>query len=217
MTAQRLRVTFSKGEQIKYVSHLDLVRAWERTLRRADFDLVYSRGFNPRPRLVFASALPVGFTGRAEMVDILLERPLNPYEFAARGVQQLPAGLGLVSVREISTALPALPSQLVAAEYEVSVESQDSLDAVQGRLDGLLAAGSISRRRERPDGDRAYDLRPLVNKLWIAAHQAHTYVIAMNLQAGGRGTGRPDEVMAALDMRQTVRGIERVRLLLATA
>ncbi len=217
MTAQRLRVAFSKGEEIKYVSHLDLVRAWERTLRRADLDLVYSRGFNPRPRLVFASALPVGFTGRAEMVDILLERPVDPQVFASRVVQQLPAGLELVSAEEIDTALPALPNQVVAAEYEVSVESQDSLDGVQARLDGLLAAESIPRRRERPDGDRVYDLRPLVNKLWITGRQAHTYVIVMQLQAGGQGTGRPDEVMAALDMRQTVRGIERVRLLLSTA
>jgi radical SAM-linked protein len=217
MTAQRLRIVFSKGEEIKYVSHLDLVRVWERALRRADFKLAYSRGFNPRPRLVFASALPVGFTGRAEMVDIRLERPVNPQGFASRVDPQLPAGLGLVSVRELDIALPALPNQLVAAEYGVSVESQDSLDAVQARLDGLLAAGSIPRRRERPEGDRVYDLRPLVKGLWLAGHQAHMYVIAMQLQAGALGTGRPDEVMAALDMSQTVRGIERVRLLLSTA
>ena len=217
MTTQRLRIVFSKGEEIKYVSHLDLVRAWERTLRRADLNLAYSRGFNPRPKLVFASALPVGFTGRAEMVDILLERPVNPQEFASRVVQELPAGLGLVSVKEIDTALPVLPNQLVAAEYEVLFESQDSLDAVQSRLDGLLAARNLPRRRERPDGDRVYDLRPLVYKLWIAGHHAHTYVVAMHLQAGGQGTGRPDEVMVALDMHRTVRAIERVRLLLSTA
>ncbi len=217
MTPQRLRVVFSKGEEIKYVSHLDLVRAWERTLRRADFDLAYSHGFNPRPKLVFASALPVGFTGRAEMVDILLERPINPHEFASRVEQELPVGLGLVSVREIDNALPALPNQLVAAEYEVSVETEDSLDAVQARLDGLLAAGNLPRRRQRPDGDRIYDLRPLVKGLWIAGHHAHTYVVAMHLQAGRQGTGRPDEVMAALGMSQTVRAIERVRLLLTRA
>jgi len=216
MTPQRLRIVFGKGAEIKYISHLDLMRTWERALRRANVNLAYSRGFNPRPRLVFAAALPVGFTGRAELVDIILEQRVDLSDFASRLKAQLPSGLQLVSVTEVSGVLPSLPSQVTAAEYEVWVESQDPPDAVQSRLDRLLAAESIRRRRERPEGKRVYDLRPLVRKLWIVGRHAEMYVIGMRLQADEQGTGRPDEVMAALGMAEAVRGIERVRLLFSS-
>jgi radical SAM-linked protein len=217
MTPQRLRIVFRKGAEIKYISHLDLMRAWERALRRADVDIAYSRGFNPRPKLVFASALPVGFIGRAEMVDITLERPMDLRAFASRLKAQLPCGLQIESVTKVPAALPSLPGQVLAAEYEVCVESQDAADEQQSRLDRLLAEDSVPRRRQRPDGERVYDLRPLIQKLWIVGRRAEMYVIGMRLQADAQGTGRPDEVMAALDMAEAVRGIERVRLLLAPA
>jgi radical SAM-linked protein len=216
-TLQRIRIVFRKGAEIKYISHLDLMRAWERALRRAGVNLAHSRGFNPRPKLVFASALPVGFTGRAEMVDIALERRMDLRDFASRLKAQLPSGLQLVSVTEVSSALPSLPSQVVAAEYEVLIETRDPPDATQLRLDRLLAAESIPRRRERPDGSRVYDLRPLIKELWIVGRRAEMWVIGMRLKAGGQGTGRPDEVMAALGMAEAGRGIERVRLLFSPA
>ena len=216
-TLQRIRIVFRKGAEIKYISHLDLMRAWERALRRAHVNLAYSRGFNPRPKLVFASALPVGFTGSAEMVDIALERRMDLRDFASRLKAQLPSGLQLVSVTQVSSALPSLPSQVVAAEYEVLIDSRDSADTMQLRLDRLLAAESTPRRRERPDGSRVYDLRPLIKKLWIVGRRAEMWVIGMRLKAGGQGTGRPDEVMAALGMAEAVRGIERVRLLFSPA
>ncbi len=209
---QRLRIVFAKCSEVKYISHLDLVRAWERALRRADVGLAYSHGFNPRPKLVFASALPVGFTGRAEMVDITLQRHVELRDFASRVKNELPSGLHLVSVAEVSSALPPLPTQVVAAEYEVLVQSQDASDEIQARLSSLLAAESIPRRRERPGRVRVYDLRPLINELWMIGRRGDVHVIGMRLQADKRGTGRPDEVMAALGMSGAVRSIERVRL-----
>jgi len=138
-------------------------------------------------------------------------------DLASRLRAQLPSGLQLVSVTEVSSALPSLPSQVVAAQYEVLIESRDPPDATQLRLDRLLAAESIPRRRERPDGSRVYDLRPLIKELWIVGRRAEMWVIGMRLKAGGQGTGRPDEVMAALSMAEAVRGIERVRLLFSPA
>jgi radical SAM-linked protein len=216
-TARRLRIVFRKDAEIKYISHLDLMRCWERALRRANVNLSYSHGFNPRPKLVFASALPVGSTGRAEMVDITLDQRVDLRGFAFRLNAQLPAGLHLVRATEVPSALPSLPGQVVAAEYEVLVESKDSTDAMQSRLNCLLAAETVRRHRERPDGNRVYDLRPLIKKLWIVGRRAEMHVIGMHLQADAQGTGRPDEVMAALGMTEAVRGIERVRLLFSSA
>lgn len=214
---QRLRITFSKGEEIKYISHLDLMRAWERTLRRARIPLAYSQGFNPRPRLFFASALPLGFTGRAEMLDVILEQPMDLREFASRVKEQLPTGLKLEAVVEVPIALPALSSQVVAAEYAVMVESQDAPHEMQSRLERLLTASSIPRRRDRPGRAREYDLRPLIQKLWIMGRRNGVFILGMRLQADEEGTGRPDEVMAALSLADAVRGIERVKLILRSS
>lgn len=214
---QRLRITFSKGEEIKYISHLDLMRAWERALRRGRIPLAYSQGFNPRPRLFFASALPVGFTSRAEMLDVILQQDMELREFASRVREQLPPGLELKSVAEVPVALPALSAQVVAAEYEVVVESEDAPHEMQARLERLLAASSIPWRRERPGGAREYDLRPLIQKLWIIGRRDGAYVLGMRLQAGEKGTGRPDEVMAALGLAGAVRALERAGLFLKPA
>jgi radical SAM-linked protein len=209
---QRLRLVFCKGAEIKYISHLDLMRTWERALRRAELPLAHSQGFNPRPRLFFAAALPVGFTGRAEMLDVLLERRLGLHDFAARLKAQLPVGLWLESANEVPMALPPLPGQVMAAEYEVLVETEGTADEIKARLAGLLAMASLPRHRQRPGQERAYDLRPLIQELWFVGWRANLAVIGMRLQADPQGTGRPDEVMAALGLADAVCGTERLQL-----
>ncbi|MCB0240184.1 MAG: TIGR03936 family radical SAM-associated protein, partial [Anaerolineae bacterium] len=76
--AQRLRVTYSHQGPLRYVGHLDVVRTWERALRRAEVPLAYSEGFNPQAKLQFASGLPLGTTGRAEIMDVLLTEVTDP-------------------------------------------------------------------------------------------------------------------------------------------
>ena len=74
---QRLRIRFTREEEIKYISHLDLMRLWQRALNRAGIAIAYSEGFNPHPRLVIALPLPVGCTGAREVIDVFLDEPLN--------------------------------------------------------------------------------------------------------------------------------------------
>ncbi len=74
----RLRLKFSRGEELKYISHLDLMRLWERALRRARIPIAYSEGFSPHPRLSLAAPLALGITSEAELIDIFLERRLAP-------------------------------------------------------------------------------------------------------------------------------------------
>ena len=209
---QRLRVVFGKGAELKYISHLDLLRVWERALRRARVPLAYSQGFNPRPKLFFAAALPVGCTGRAEMLDLLLEHRVDLYAFASGLKEQMPEGLELSNVSEVELTRPALPSEVVAADYEVRAQVSGAMDALQARLNALLAAASIPRSRHRPDGTRSYDLRPLIQNLTLFGRDGDAAIIRMRLQADPQGTGRPDEVMAALEMTDNVLSMERLQL-----
>ncbi len=213
-TKQRLRITFAKGEELKYISHLDLMRLWERTLRRVCVPLDYSQGFNPRPKMAVAAPLPVGFTSRGEVMDIILERRISPYNFAKGLAPHLPPGLELLSVEDIYPKLPSLQSQVHAAEYRVIVASDGPQEEMEGKLlaervQQLLSAEQLLRHRRGKD----YDLRPLIEDLWIEGKEAGGWVLGMRLRAGSRGAGRPDEVLDALGLAAGPYAIQRKRLL----
>jgi len=208
-TSQRLRITFAKGEEIKYISHLDLVRLWERILRRAQVPLAYSQGFNPRPKITVAAALPVGFTSRGEVMDIVLEHGISPYHFAKGLAPHLPPGLELLSVEEVHPKLPSLQSQVRSAEYRVMVAWDEQQEEMKGKLRELLLAEGLLRQRRGKD----YDLRPLIEDLWVEGKEAGGWVLGMRLRAGDQGAGRPDEVLDALGLAEGPYAVQRERLL----
>ncbi len=217
-TQQRLRITFAKGEEIKYISHLDLMRLWERTLRRARVPLAYSHGFNPRPKIAIASPLPVGFTSRGEVMDIVLERHVSTLSFAKGLTPHLPPGLDVLSVEEVYPKLPSLQSQVRAAVYRVVVSWDDGpreeMEAklLTERVRQLLSAEQLPRQRRGKD----YDLRPLIEELWVEGREAGDWVLGMRLRAGSQGSGRPDEVLDALGLAEKPHAIQRERLLMAS-
>ncbi len=207
---QRLRITFAKGEEIKYISHLDLMRLWERTLRRARVPLAYSHGFNPRPKIAVAAPLPVGFTSRGEVMDVVLERHISPYNFVKGLVPHLPPGLEVLSVEEVYPKLPSLQSQVRAAEYRVTVFWDGSQEEMEGKLEELLSTEQLPRQRRGKD----YDLRPLIEDLWVEGKETDGWVLGMRLRAGSQGAGRPDEVLDALGLAEKPYVVRRERLLM---
>jgi radical SAM-linked protein len=216
-TRQRLRITFAKGEPIKYISHLDLMRTWERALRRAQVPLAYSEGFNPRPKISIASALPVGFTGRGEVMDVVLSRHTSPYSFAKRLKPHLPPGLEILSVEEVYLSLPSLQSQMRYAEYRVVMESEETREGMEKRVEQVLSAQSLPCRRERKGRVTEHNLRPLIDDLWVEGCEGSACVLGMRLQSDSQSTGRPDEVLEAMGLGDVPRSVERTRCLFGDA
>src|SRR5512136_1970848 len=140
---QRLRLTFSRGEEIKYISHLDLMRLWQRALRRADIPLVYSQGFSPHPRLSLAAPLAVGVTSVGELIDIFLERRVSPHFFIKVVKEQLPRGIDISEVTEMGLGLPSLQSQVRNAEYKVIADTDKKPNEVQTAIDSLLSSDEL--------------------------------------------------------------------------
>src|SRR5437016_531202 len=119
----RFRLTFSKGEEVRYISHLDLMRTWERILRRAGMKLAHSQGFNPRPRLVFAAPLAVGTTSDAEILDIVLDEDLPAADVLARVRAALPPGIAVASAVEVALDAPSVMAAVHSSDYLVEVET----------------------------------------------------------------------------------------------
>lgn len=193
----RMRVIFGKGQGIKYISNLDMMRTWERSLRRAGVGLAYSGGFNPGPRLQIAAALPVGHTGSAEVMDVYLENRISPGEFEAAVRPVLPGGLTLVDVYEVEASADSLQSTLCMAGYVVSVEVDSAPQEVQGRIDALLGAEEVVQERTRRGRQERFDLRPLVEEVRVLEN-GPPLRLWMLLRAGARGNARPESVLDAL-------------------
>ncbi len=213
MSQQRLRATFVKGPQLKYISHLDLALAWERALRRAGVPLAYSQGHNPQARLQLASGLPVGYTGAAEVMDIILSRPMPPGEFMARVRPALPEGLSVTDAEEVPLKGPSLQSALREAVYMTRVETSLQADELTKRIANLLAADQLVQQRTRKQRLENFDLRPLMKDVWLEAHGEHHIQLGMRLCAGQQGNVRPDAVLAALGLADAYVQVERIRLM----
>ena len=209
---QRLRIKFGRGEEVKFISHLDLMRLWERALRRAANPMAYSQGFSPHPKISMAAPLAIGVTSEGEVMDILLRRRVSPYSFIKVISEQLPSGIDILGVEQVSLTASSLQSQVREAEYRVEVEADGGVDRVEAALRSFLAEEHIPWQHQRDTGVRHYDLRLLVLHLWLIGGQGSRCTLGMRLRTDSRGTGRPEQVVAALGFSQRPISIHRTRL-----
>jgi len=214
---QRLRVRFCRGEEVKFISHLDIMRLWQRAFHRAGVALAYSEGFSPHPRISLAAPLPIGVTSEAELMDIFDTRWVSPHFFTKAVSQQLPPGIEILQVYQIAMNLPSLQSQVRYAEYSVEVETEKERRDIEAALASLLSLKHLSWQHQRDTGTRHYDLRALIDDLWLIS-RCHPYcTIGMRLRCDSNGSGRPEQVANALGFTQYSQSIHRIKLVLRTS
>ncbi len=213
MKAQRLRVTFSRGDELKFITHLDVMRFWERALRRANLPVAYSEGFSPHAQISLAAPLAVGMTSEAELMDVFLSEPVQPKQFMRRLAEQLPAGAGLVSAQEVGLGLPALQAAVRFAEYAVEIPTARSRVDARSAVSDFLAADSIPWQHQREQEIRTYDIRAHVAALGVEQADATGCRLHMRLKNDNTGSGRPEQVVAALGLPAPAR-IHRTKLIL---
>jgi radical SAM-linked protein len=213
---QRIRIRFSRGEELKFISHLDMMRLWQRALHRADIPLAYTEGFSPHPRISLAAPLAVGVTSQAELADVFCSKWVSPHSFTAALSQQLPPGIAIAQVHMLAPTLPSLQSQVSQAEYEVEIETDKDQTGVKAALENLLSLEQLPWHHERDTGTRSYDLRALISDLWLIGWSQGQSTIGMRLRCDSGGSGRPEQVAAALGFGHPT-SMRRTRLILKTS
>jgi len=204
----RLRITFAKTEAMRFTSHLDLYRAWERTFRRAGLPLAYTQGFKPHPKINLASALPLGFTSEGEILDAVLEYGLQLPKIKYKLVQALPPGLKIIDQEEVEMNAASLQKELDSSEYIVTL--LDPVPNLGFELANLLRLEQIIRERR----EKSYDLRPLILKLSELPNDDDGFQRSFLQMTSKEGaTGRPDELAAALGVSIGRVRIHRTRLI----
>ena len=212
----RLRVRFKRGKEIKFISHLDLIRLWQRALHRARLPLAYSKGFSPHPRISLAMPLAIGVTSEAELADIYLDKQVSPHFFSAALSQQLPPGIEIVQVYPIPPHQPSLQSQTSFAEYAVTIATNKETKEIEENIAGLLSTEHLPWQHQRDTGMRSYDLRALISDLRLIDHPHPYCTIGMRLRCDNSGSGRPEQVTLALGFSERPQSIHRTKLILKT-
>lgn len=211
---QRLRIKFSRGPEVKFISHLDIVRLWQRSFNRAGIEIAYSTGFTPHPRISLASPLPIGITSEAELMDIFCIKGVAPHFFVSAVNQQLPGGMTVDKVYPIAFDLPSLQSQVSMAEYRVEVDTDKGPQNIKVALENLLALEHLPWQHQRDTGMRKYDLRELIDNLWLIELKPPAGVLGMRLRCNSNGSGRPEQVTMALGFTQRPQSIHRTQIIL---
>jgi radical SAM-linked protein len=157
-----------------------------------------------------AAALPLGHTGGAELLDVWLEKLLPVSDFTKTLVPVLPDGLAVHQVHQVITKEPALQTQIRSAEYHVTVEGRDqSAEQIETGIEQTLATTELLQERR----GRQYDLRPLIERLWLERVNGNKVVLGMQLAAREGATARPEAVLMVLEMNKTPARYHRRRLI----
>jgi radical SAM-linked protein len=183
---QRLRLWFKVVGDQRYLSHHDMMRLWERAMRRARLPLRMSQGFNPRPRVSLVEPRSVGVTSDAELLEFELADWMNPDTVLDRISRELPEGVTATSMDLVRPTDKARPEAVV---YEAALP--EPCPDLPARVAALLARDKAPVVRHRPTGDKALDARPFIETVEAGGDQR----LRMVLLTGPGGTVRPDEIL----------------------
>lgn len=195
----RYRMMYAKEGPAKYISHLDLIRAFERAARRAGLPIAFTRGFNPHAKLSFAAPLAVGTVGEAEFADIELDRDIPAGVVAKSLAAAMPDGLRLIEVRPVAPSAPALMAIVDRAAYSAraALIAPPQNETLQRIVDSFLARPEILVERRSKKGDkRKCDIKPGIFAL--SAHVDNDIIeLAAELKTGSSGNVRCEELIDA--------------------
>jgi len=160
-----IRARFIRGEQVKYISHLDMMKMFERALRRSRIPIYYSQGFNPHPQIVFGLPLSVGVTSDAEYVDFELSEEMEPSEFVDILNKQLPEGLKL-SDAKVRTTKSNIMASITKASYEVlvTISQNPGIEEIGEKILDFMKNKEIFITKESKGKVKKVDIRPMIQK-----------------------------------------------------
>jgi radical SAM-linked protein len=190
---QRLRIRYAKRGRLRFTSHRDFSRAFERALVRARIPMAYSSGFNPHPRISYAGAAPTGAASEAEFLEIGLAETVSPDDLGKALDAALPEGLDVVEV--VEAAGGSLADRLEASRWRIDLPGAP-LDDVERAASAFLATPTVGVERMTKKGLRSFDCRAAVLALETTAYDGgvRLEVVIRHMEPAVR----PDDVLTGL-------------------
>lgn len=196
-----LRIHYRKNGMMKFLSHLDMVRLVERSLRRGQLPLKFSQGFNPHPKIAFAAPLSVGVTSDYELVDIELVEAIDLEWFKNEFPNIFPGGIELVrsQLLENSKSLMSLVSDCayavkVKAPADVILKFVEAANILLEQEELLV----VKKSKEKRKPDKTVDVKPHIKEFAVISHTQDEVLLKMKLASGSVGNLKPDTVVAQI-------------------
>ena len=198
----KYRLEITKGEPIRYISHLDFASLMQRAICRAHLPAAYSEGFNPHMKIAFASALSVGITSRSEFMDLELHKDLCQPEVFEKLSSTLPPGVKLLQVKQVDLRAKALMSIVDEGSYIVTLplaKLTDTLEQINAAIETLNHTDEIIIVRQTPKKRKEIEIKQyLATPLTFKADEDNLN-LNLNIKITPTGTAKPHEFLLALN------------------
>ena len=196
---RKIRLKFRKVGEMRFLSHLELAHLFYRASKRADLPLCFSEGFHPMPRIIFATALPVGMESLTEIVDVECEGKTTPPEVMERLNQTLPPGVEIIDAEEVPLFfhLSSLPHPSV---YWIPLDPLLPKEEAIPKIKKALDKKEFFVHQERDGKKRSVDIRPLIEKMEIKERsgEEHRWGVELVLRKVTGRTAKPIEIVGAI-------------------
>ncbi|GAA2257709.1 TIGR03936 family radical SAM-associated protein [Kitasatospora cystarginea] len=189
---QRIRLRYTKRGRLRFTSHRDFQRAFERALRRSTVPMAYSAGFTPHPKVSYANAAPTGVASEAEYLEIGLAAARDPEALRAQLDESLPTGLDIVDAVEVRT--PNFVERLEASEWQIRLAGVSEEQAA-GAVEVFLAAERVEVQRLTKNGVRVFDARSAVAGMEVLPSQVDDGNDTATERTGDVRTGGPCAIL----------------------
>jgi radical SAM-linked protein len=188
---------FEKKGVLRYTSHLDLLRLFKRTFKRAGVELEYTRGFNPRPKMGFAQPLSLGYSSVGEYLEFETTRPYNKDQLIGLMNSYLPFGLKVLNCKDTSGAKKSAASTVSSASYEVSLPKEHEIPTLEQidtylKQERIVALKATKKRSEYTE----VDIKPMIIELEIVKDKNNA--ISMKIHAGSSSNLNPELLLSSL-------------------
>ena len=214
------RMGFMKTGNLKYLSHLELIRALERAARRSRLPMEHSEGYHPHPKLSFGPALALGIASTSEYFDVGLGREMEPASIQNSLNQVLPESLRITAAGRLNEPVIPLNALINRAAYRIELTMvPQSLPGVKADLAAIISKQELVVSRNTKTGQKMVNIRPLLHNLTMVetsedpGDRAHVlFVFDISGEIGNNGNLRPDEITGLIKQPLTVSGITRIGL-----
>lgn len=207
------RLRFSKEANFKFLSHLELVKTFERALRRAEIAVAFSEGFHPHPQLSFGPALAVGLSSIDEYFDLELVKEYAPEELMSRLNPVLPSGLQVTAVRRCFNHVKPLNAIINRAAYIIQLSAAaEVIPEIAAAFEELLNRTTIPVTRTNKNGTKTVDIRPWLHSIKTEVVAETKLQLRVTGEIGSGGNLRPEELLDLITHPVEVLNIVRVGL-----
>lgn len=195
-----IRAKFKKGNELKYISHLDLMRLFQRAIRRAKIPVEYTQGFNPHPKLSFATALSLGIPSDGEYIDIDLTDEIHVDQFINSINNVLPEGIRILKAAYVENS-KSIMALIRWSTYiiEIYLEEQIDKEQIEVKLDNILSKSEILIMKEKKKKNRIIknevDIREYIRNIDILICDGQRVVLKTTLKTGSSGNLKPEVII----------------------